>query len=518
MKKAKSGAALQKNFKDIFKMESIPDFSHFYHFDIFVWKSLYKGFYKPWHKILHSAAEEKCHIRDMERLNMAKAVCAELANLIWLDKCNICVYQIDGGNTLDSFVHDILLKNNFWHKMQEHIEKVLALGGGAIKVWYEEKRDSKGNIIPDCGQIKLDFCTAEQFIPTEWDNSEVRSGIFISREEKGEYYYTRLEKHKWDGLTYYITNEAFRSKYNDNISQISKVQNTLGFSQPLKDIYPMLNPKTSIKGLTSSLFAYYRTAVVNNLDNDSPLGISIYANALSTLKALDICYDSFIQKLQLGENCIITPSQCLRAANKHVTSDIQHSFDVNDETYVAVNTDISNLTQISDNSIEPRIDEYERAINVLLAILCLQIGVSTETFTFDSSSGLKTNIESVRKNSKTYRTVKQNQFQIKNAVLKKIDAIIQIGCLYDLEYNGQKVTELAQMGWETKVVFDNSIFNDRHDSINESILLMKNGLMSKKKFMHDILCYTDDETMRELTDIQNEKIHFNTLNAAKENS
>ena len=47
---------------------------------------------------------------------------------------------------------------------------------------------------------------------------------------------------------------------------------------------------------------------------------------------------------------------------------------------------------------------------------------------------------------------------------------------------------------------------------------MKNGLMSKKKFMHDILCYTDDETMRELTDIQNEKIHFNTLNAAKENS
>lgn len=174
----------------------------------------------------------------MERLNMAKAVCAELANLIWLDKCNICVYQIDGGNTLDSFVHDILLKNNFWHKMQEHIEKVLALGGGAIKVWYEEKRDSKDNIIPDCGQIKLDFCTAEQFIPTEWDNSEVRSGIFISREEKGEYYYTRLEKHKWDGLTYYITNEAFAVNIMIIFLKYQKSRIRLDFHSHLKIYIP----------------------------------------------------------------------------------------------------------------------------------------------------------------------------------------------------------------------------------------------------------------------------------------
>ena len=63
---------------------------------------------------------------------------------------------------------------------------------------------------------------------------------------------------------------------------------------PLNEIYPFINENTALQGLTTSLFAYYRTATANNIDDNSPLGVSIYANALSTLKALDICYDSFI--------------------------------------------------------------------------------------------------------------------------------------------------------------------------------------------------------------------------------
>ena len=66
------------------------------------------------------------------------------------------------------------------------------------------------------------------------------------------------------------------------------------------------------QGLSTSLFAYYRPAIANNLDDDSPLGVSIYANALSTLQALDICYDSFVQEFRLGRKRIIVPAQCLR--------------------------------------------------------------------------------------------------------------------------------------------------------------------------------------------------------------
>lgn len=50
--------------------------------------------------------------------------------------------QESDAQPLDEFVHDVLVKNGFWTKMQEHIEQVLALGGGAIKAWYEDRRDS----------------------------------------------------------------------------------------------------------------------------------------------------------------------------------------------------------------------------------------------------------------------------------------------------------------------------------------------------------------------------------------
>lgn len=504
VQKAGADTGLSKEFKDIFEVGGVPAFNQFYYFGIFVWKYLYKGFYGPWHRILAPTIAEPYRRRDMERLNMAKAVCSELAGLIWSEQCDVHISQSDGNETLESFVHDVLNKNGFWTKMQEHIEQVLALGGGAIKAWYEEQRDSAGNIIPGHGQIKLGFCMADQFVPTEWDNAQVKGGVFISREAKDGYYYTRLEWHKWDGLTYYISNEAFRSDYIDNRPETTEAQDILGFRYPLDEIYPLLNPQTSIKGLTTSLFAYYRTAIANNIDDNSPLGVSIYANALSTLKSLDICYDSFIREFQLGKKRIIVPAQCLRTVHDPITGEMRRYFDVNDEAFVALNTDTTDSLQIKDNSVELRVDEHERAINAFLTILCLQLGFSAGTFTFDRAAGLKTATEIISENSKTYKTIKSNQLQVKAAITKIVDAIIQIACLYGIEYNGEKITSLAKNGWETKVVFDDSILQDRQTNINEGILLTNNGLMSKKKFMVDILGYTEDEALHELIDIQNE--------------
>lgn len=60
-----------------------------------------------------------------------------------------CKPRESGEQLLDEFVHDVLTKNGFWTKMQEHIEQSLALGGGAIKAWYEVKRDGKGTKFPE---------------------------------------------------------------------------------------------------------------------------------------------------------------------------------------------------------------------------------------------------------------------------------------------------------------------------------------------------------------------------------
>lgn len=493
-----------KEFKDIFELGGVPAFNQFYYFGIFIWKYLYKGFYTPWHRILSPTIDNPRNKRDIERMDTAKAICAELAGLVWSEQCEIHVSQEGEEQPLEEFVHDVLVKNGFWTKMQEHIEQVLALGGGAIKAWYEEKRDSQGNVIPNSGQIKLGFCMADQFVPTAWDNSQVTDGVFISREAKNGYYYTRLEWHKWDGLTYYISNDVYKSKNKPSMEGSNESQDILGIWYPLNAAYPFLNAETSLQGLTTSLFTYYRTAVANNIDDNSPLGVSIYANALSTLKALDICYDSFIREFRLGKKRIIVPAQCIRNVPDPVTGELRRYFDASDEAYEALATDNPDALKITDNSVELRIDEHEKAINAFLSILCLQVGFSAGTFTFDRAQGLKTATEVISENSKTYKTIKAQQLQVKTAIAKIIDAIIQIASLYDMHWEGKSIKKLAEKGWETKIVFDDSILQDRQTNINEGILLISNGVMSKKRFMVEKLGYTEEEALKELKEIAEE--------------
>lgn len=503
MELAKTKTGMAKEFKDIFEVGGVPAFNQFYYFGIFIWKYLYRGYYKPWHRISAPTVKDALHERDLERMDTAKAICAELAGLIWNEQCEISVSQETGKDQLlDEFVHDVLMKNGFWTKMQEHIEQVMALGGGAIKVWYEEKRDGEGNVIPGSGSIRLGFCMADQFVPTAWDNTQVTDGVFISRQAKDGYYYTRLEWHKWDGLTYWISNEAYRSEYKQNGAK--EPQDILGFRYPLNAAYPFLDEQTPLQGLSTSLFAYYRPAIANNLDDDSPLGVSIYANALSTLKALDICYDSFVQEFRLGRKRIIVPAQCLRTVQDPITKESRRFFDATDEAYVALKTDDTDALKIQDNTVSLRVGEHEQAINALLSILCLQVGFSAGTFTFDRAQGLKTATEVISENSKTYKTIKSNQLQIKAAIDRVVDAIVQVASLYDVHWNGTSIRALSALGWETKVVFDDSILQDRQTNINEGILLATNGLMSKKRFLMEKLGYTEEEAAQELEEIKQE--------------
>lgn len=504
----KTGAETQisREFKDVFEVGGVPAFNQFYYFGIFPWKYIYRGYYKLWHRIDAPTIENPYGKRDLERMDAAKAACAELAGMIWSEQCEVHVSQGTGeAQPLNDFVHDVLEKNAFWTKMQEHIEQSLALGGGAIKAWYEERRDSAGNPIPGSGEIKLGFCMADQFVPTAWDNAKVTEGVFISRQAKGGYYYTRLEWHKWDGLTYWITNELYRSEKKESENpRAAEPQDILGFRYPLNTIYPLLAETTPMEGLSGSLFAYYRTAQANNLDDNSPLGVSIYANAMSTLKALDICYDSFIREFVLGKKRIIVPAQCINTVVDPETGAMRRYFDATSEVYEALSTDNPDSLKISDNTVELRVEEHVAAINAFLSILCLQLGFSAGTFTFDRAQGLKTATEVISENSKTYKTIKGHQMQIKTAINQIVNAIIQVAALYDVQWEGKSIRALAAQPWESNVVFDDSILQDRQTNISEGVLLCGNGLMSKKRFLVETLGMTEEEALRELEDIQNE--------------
>ena len=507
MQQIGANTGMGKEYKSIFDLQDVPAYNQFYNIGIFPWKYLYRGFYKPWHLIPAPTIADPDHKRNLAYLNLSKAVCAELAGMVWTDQCEVSV-SINGlqaeEDPLDDFVQTVLRENNFQRKMPEAVEQAAALGGEALKVWHEVRRDKAGNEIPESGHIRIGFAMADQFVPLQWDNASVTGGIFVTRQARGGYYYTLLEWHEWDGTTYVIRNELYRAEIKKDGATDS--QDILGFRYPLAALYPFMDEEITFD-IEKSLFTYFRPPNANNIDDNSPLGISIYANAMETLHAIDICFDSFVREFRLGKKRIIVPARMIKKVVDPETGAMHRYFDATDETYEALSTDDPDSLKIQDNSVALRVEEHVAALNAFLNIFCLQVGLSAGTFSFDAKDGLKTATEVVSENSKTYKTVKNFQAQIVPAINALVDAIIEVASLYDVAWEGRSVRELAKPGYEVKVTLDDGITQDRQTNINEGITLVGAGLMSKYKFLTDPkygINLTEEDAQIELQRIKDE--------------
>ena len=100
---------------------------------------------------------------------------------------------------------------------------------------------------------------------------------------------------------------------------------------------------------------------------------------------------------------------------------------------------------------------------------------------FDKEKGLKTATEVISENSKTYAMVKANQNLLRDSVIRIVRGIVDLAKGYGVMYDGTPVAELGD--YEVNVTFDDSIVQDTDANINRAVLLLSNGLISKKEIM-----------------------------------
>lgn len=284
-------------------------------------------------------------------------------------------------------------------------------------------------------------------------------------------------------------------------------QDILGVRSPFSELWEGLANAVPFRNLQLGLFTYFRTCMANNLDDNSPLGISLYANCMDTLKALDVAFDSLAMEMILGKKRIIVPASAVRSVRD--SKGFEHRyFDANDSVYEALYTDSAEQLKIQDNTVELRIDEHVRAINALLNILSMQIGLSEGALSFDSAKGMKTATEVISENSKTYRTVKLMQKPIQKSIEDLISEIIDISCAYDISfvYDGREynVYDLVKNGYNVVVSFDDSIIQDRDAEKAQGIRDVQNGLLSKRSYMIKYMGMTPEDADAELARVQEE--------------
>ncbi|MBC1459064.1 phage portal protein [Listeria newyorkensis] len=425
----------------------IPIDQSFYD-NIAKWRCWYQGFYNEYHTIWYFVQGIKKQ-RNMLTMGMAKQVSQEMANMICNEKMEVSF----DNEAVGEFVSPILEANGFIKNTQDNAEFMMALGGMAAEIYTSN------------GDIKVSYVPAESFIPLSWDvNKEIDQAIIVVEQKKvKDFNYTLLRWHEKKDAGFVVRNELYRASINDS---------SLGTPVELSFLYPDLEEMVEFPTATRPFFAYCKPAIANNVDSNVPLGISIFANAIDTLKSIDRVFDSLEREFRIGGKRAVVPDAWLKGKTDVQTGNVTRYFDTEDEIFQGMRQDENNQ-KYYDVSPELRVSEHISALDAYLKTLSTQTGFSAATFGFDIT-GLRTATEVVSENSKTFRSKQSHENNIEVFVGDIVESLLLIA-----DHFGMNTYPTEE--YEVTTTFDDSIINDKDARINQQVLLKGSGLQSKKR-------------------------------------
>ncbi len=427
-----------------------------------MWKRLYQGHYAEWHNLNYEHNGNPVNRRQLS-MNLPKVTAKYMSKLLFNEKVKI---NID-DKAAEEFVLNVLKTNGFTKNMERYIEYGEAMGGFVIKVYHDGKN------------VKVSFATADCMYPLSNDSENVDECVIANSFHKNNKYYKLLEWNEWKGKeekVYTITTELYQS---DNPDE-------LGGEVSLKLLFNDIEPVVPLPPLTRPTFIYIKPNIANNKNLTSPLGISIYANALDTLKTLDLMFDSYYQEFKLGKKKVLVPSSFVKTAVNLDGSTSQY-FDSTDEAFFLYQGDQdADGKSVKDISVEIRSTEFIESINAMLRIYAMQVGLSAGTFTFDEN-GLKTATEVVSEKSETYQTKNSHSQLIEQGIKEMIVSILEVGKFIEA-YSGD-IVELDTI----TVDFDDSIAQDEDTTINRYTNAKNQGMIPLKIALQRAWNITDAE-------------------------
>lgn len=409
----------------------------------------YQNFVEGFHKYSVFNGLKKVPI-ERHRLGMAKTCCEDHANLLLNEKVQI---------TAEAFpaLDDVLEANNFRERANRLLEVAFALGTGAL-VEYKDADD----------QPRIDYIRADMIYPLSWDNLVIKECAFCSCKivDKQERYYIQI--HTLDGGQYVIENV-----YLDQ----------LGTTIPAPDgVEPVV--KT---GSREPLFQIIKPNVVNNLELDNPMGISVYGNALSQLKALDIVFDRYVNEFDLGGMRVLVPMS-MATIEMQKNGTVEPVFDTNDTVFHVFETQAEGA-KIETVAPQLRADQFDLGMQKMLDLFSKKVGLGNGYYRFDGGQ-VKTATEVISAQSDLYKNRQKNEIPLRAALTAMVRALSFLsGGSSDIE---------------VEINFDDSIIEDQNAITQKNILLITNGLRSKVDAIMEIEKCSREEAEAKLAAIQQE--------------
>lgn len=354
------------------------------------WNQIYAG-HPSW-------VDRDNHVKT---INFAKSVSSETARLTCLDLS----IKISGSARAE---HLQTVIDNMFAKIREYVEK------GCVNGTVVLKPNGDG----------IDCFDPQRFLPTEIDgNGNIRAGIFFDFYEQSRKFYKRLEYHRFADGVYLISNRCFVSNSSTSLGVPVEMEKT-----PWKG----LMPDAAVENLEKPLFAVFKTPMANNIDPDSPLGMSIFAEALEELKDLDIAYSRNAGEIFDSERIVLADDRLMfQGAIKDSDGNVIRRY-LKKPRYVK--NVLAEGPESFYQEINPNLNTDVRisGINNILSILAYKCGYANGYFSFDSMTGIQTATGVEASQQRTIQFIKDMRDKLQMTMDDLIYAIDKYADLYDL--------------------------------------------------------------------------------------
>ena len=428
------------------------------------WKSWYQGDVKSFHryKVRNGKKTVKCKLYTLQ---MAKMVAEDWANLLMNEKVAITAE----GKAEQEFLDDVFTRNNFRVKANEMQELKMALGTVAYLPRVIGANATQDGVLIDADGIELDYVTVEHIYPISWKCGKITECCFESEFTQNDKEYSYLQIHHLVNGKYDIDNlffEMLDGKFGAEV----RAEEIKGY-----ETIPAVIHTESEK----RQFVIDKPNIANNVDIDTPLGISVYANAIDALKGVDIAYDSYVNEFALGKKRImVKPSATTYLDGEPV-------FDTSDVMFYVLPEDVSDGAVITPIDMTLRTAEHNTGIQDQLNMLSSRCGFGENHYRFDGGS-VATATQIVSENSTLFRTLKKHEIILEDVLIELCRIILRLG-----NSIGKQLNEEV----EISIDFDDSIIEDKGADFARDLQLLAAGILNDWEFRMKWL-NEDEETAK----------------------
>ena len=454
-----------------------------YYTNIGEWLEWYRGNVKSFHSIKVSNGLTT-PTREIYALKMAKRVCEDWASSMLNENVNIVVNSNNKKSSI--FVQGskgnsgVLGSNNFDVLLSQAIEQMFALGTSALIIDLDNIAvDEQGNVVDGSkATIKLKSVNATRIIPISWSNGVVTEASFVSElVHSGKTYYV-VSSHIKEDDGYVIYNDLIDTNYKTASLNINLI--------------PVLRTK-SLK----PLFYIMKTNIANNIDLDSPMGLSIYANAIDTLKGCDVAYDCCLREVITGQR-IVMMNKCLLT-----TDDSGRPIAPQDvkQTYMQffgddAQSDVSEFIKEFHPTLNT--DALDKELQNQLNMLSSKVGLGSNYYRFDSSSGVVTATEYVGERNDFMRNAVKISKSIKIALKDLVLGILFVG----KNILGANVDDNAKID----ITLSDGVVEDDTKEREQDRQDVRDGIMTKAEYRAKWYGETIEEAKAVIDSISNNNV------------